>query len=116
MVVPGLSNPVPADSEQVARLTAALLDKGIPAQTPGVLLLSGGQPLEQACSHLEAIASHPGHSWRVTYGFSRPLVASAAEAWVRTQDAAETGRLLLENCRRASESVAAALAAGGARS
>ena len=116
MVVPGLTNPVPADSQQVARLTTALLDKGIPAQTPGVLLLSGGQPLDQACSHLEAIASDPGHSWRVTYGFSRPLVASAAEAWVRTEDAAESGRILLQNCRRASESVAAALAAGGARS
>ncbi|HET6986445.1 MAG TPA: class I fructose-bisphosphate aldolase [Kribbella sp.] len=116
MVMPGLSNPVPADSEQVARLTVALLEKGVPAQTPGVLLLSGGQPLDQACSHLEAIAADAGQPWRVTYGFSRALIAAAAEAWVRTEDAAESGRILLQNCRRASESVAAALVSSGARS
>ena len=116
MVIPGLSNPVRADSDQVARLTVGLLEKGVPAQTPGVLLLSGGQPLDQACAHLHAIAADPGHPWQVTYGFSRSLVAAAAEAWRRAEDTAESGRVLLQNCQRASESVAAALVSGGARS
>ncbi|MEV0799594.1 class I fructose-bisphosphate aldolase [Kribbella sp. NPDC050281] len=113
MVVPGLTNPVPADSEQVARRTVALLEKGVPAQTPGVLLLSGGQPLDRACAHLEAIASVPGQPWRVTFGFSRPLIAAAAEAWSRDAD---YERVLLDNCRQASEAVAAALVSGGAAS
>lgn len=117
MVTPGLSHPVPADSEQVARLTLDLLAKGVPAETPGVLLLSGGQPLDQACAHLRAItslASSAGHPWRVTFGFSRPLLATAAEAWGRAHD--EGSRILLENCRQAGESVAAALVADGAGS
>ncbi|MFI6830126.1 class I fructose-bisphosphate aldolase [Kribbella sp. NPDC050241] len=113
MVVPGLTNPVPADSEQVARRTVALLEKGVPAQTPGVLLLSGGQPLDRACAHLEAIASVPGQPWRVTFGFSRPLISAAAEAWSR---GADYERVLLDNCRQASEAVAAALVSGGAAS
>jgi fructose-bisphosphate aldolase class 1 len=113
MIVPGLSNPVPADSEQVARRTVALLEKGVPAQTPGVLLLSGGQPLDRACAHLEAIAAVPGRPWRVSFGFSRPLIAAAAEAWARDAD---YGRILLDNCKHASDSVAAALVSGGAAS
>ncbi|MFG1628058.1 class I fructose-bisphosphate aldolase [Kribbella sp. NPDC049227] len=113
MVVPGLTNPVPADSQQVARRTVALLEKGVPAQTPGVLLLSGGQPLDRACAHLEAIASVPGQPWRVTFGFSRPLIAAAAEAWGRDAD---YKRVLLDNCKQAGDSVAAALVSGGTAS
>src|SRR6266536_1867387 len=103
MVVPGISNPVTADSEEVARRTVGLLEKGVPAETPGVLLLSGGQPLDQACMYLEAVASDPGHPWRVTFAFSRSLIAAAASAWV--QDG-EWERILLQSCRRASQSVA----------
>ncbi len=111
MVVPGISNPVTADSEEVARRTVGLLEKGVPAETPGVLLLSGGQPLDQACMYLEAVASDPGHPWRVTFAFSRSLIAAAASAWV--QDG-EWERILLQSCRRASQSVA--LVSNGAAS
>jgi len=103
MVVPGVSNPVRADSDDVARRTLGLLEKGVPAQTPGVLLLSGGQPLDQACTYLSAVASDTSHPWRVTFAFSRPLIAAAAEAWA--QDGEWEG-VLLQSCRRASESVA----------
>lgn len=117
MITPGLSHPSPADPEQVARLTVELLDRGLPSGTPGVLLLSGGQPLDQACANLRAVASLASSSpWRVTFGFSRPLVATAAEAWGRAHDDAESGRILLQNCKQAGESVAAALVAGGAGS
>ncbi|MEV5966384.1 class I fructose-bisphosphate aldolase [Kribbella sp. NPDC051952] len=119
MITPGRSNPVAVDSSQVARLTVDLLAKGLLPGMPGVLLLSGGQPLDQACAHLREIAvlaSHEQQPWQVTFGFSRPLVATAAQAWGSEHDDAESARVLLQNCRQAGESVAAALVAGGAGS
>ena len=113
MIAPGLSNPVPADPDEVARRTVALLDKGMPPETPGVLLLSGGRPLDQACAYLQAIVSDQSHPWHVTFGFSRPLLTAAADAWVRAED---WEHILLDNCRRAGESVTAALVSGGAAS
>jgi len=115
MVVPGASHPVPAAPEQVARLTLGVLDNGLPEGTPGVLLLSGGQPLEHACANLQAVCSLAAERrtpWRVTFGFSRPLVTAAAAALGSTANDAEARDLLLRDCLSASESSVGELAAG----
>jgi fructose-bisphosphate aldolase class I len=102
MVVPGLSHPSPAAPEQVARQTMQLLEWALPSGTPGVLLLSGGQSLDQACANLSAIsalAAERGLPWQVTFGFSRALVAASSG----DDDAAA----LVQSARQASESTAA---------
>jgi fructose-bisphosphate aldolase class I len=107
MVVAGLSNPSPAAPDQVARQTVQLLEWGLPSGTPGVLLLSGGQSLDQACANLSAVSAlavRRGVPWRVTFGFSRALVAAAGGA---LGDDAAARQLLLQSARRASESTAA---------
>jgi fructose-bisphosphate aldolase class I len=109
MVVAGQSHPSTAAPEHVARLTVQLLERGLPSGTPGVLLLSGGQSLDQACANLgavSALAAQRGMPWRVTFGFSRALVAATSGAL--GEDAAAR-KLLVQSARRASESTAAAL-------
>ncbi|GAB6984908.1 class I fructose-bisphosphate aldolase [Nocardioides pyridinolyticus] len=106
MVVAGEADPEPHDPHQVADLTLTVLDRCLPG-TAGVLLLSGGQPLDRACANLRAIsalASRRPEPWPVTFGFSRPLVRGAAEAF-RLGDTVEAARLLVETARRASESL-----------
>jgi fructose-bisphosphate aldolase class I len=115
MVVPGPLHPKPADPDQVARLTIGVLENGVPEGSPGVLLLSGGQPLEQACANLRAVASLAAARrtpWRVTFGFSRPLITAAAAALVRAENDAEAHQLLVQDCRRASESLVDELVPG----
>jgi fructose-bisphosphate aldolase class 1 len=104
MVVAGLSNPATAAPEHVARRTVQLLEWGLPNGTPGVLLLSGGQSLDQASANLSAVSAlavRRGVPWRVTFGFSRALVAAA-----KGSDDAAARKLLVESARRASESTA----------
>ena len=106
MVVAGEADPAPKDPQQVADLTLTVLERCLPG-TAGVLLLSGGQPLDRACGNLRAIsalASRRSDPRPVTFGFSRPLVGAAAEAF-SVGDIVEAARLLVENARRASESL-----------
>ena len=89
----------------VDRQTLQLLEWALPSGTPGVLLLSGGQSLDQACANLGAVSAHAvrrGVPWRVTFGFSRALVAAASGS-----DSAAARKLLVQSARRASESTAA---------
>jgi len=107
MVVPGLAHPAGAEPAQVARTTLRTLSAGLPQDTPGVLLLSGGQPLEQACENLQAItgrAAEQGVSWRVSHAFSRAIVAPAATAF-RRQGPDDAGRELVAACRRAGDAL-----------
>ena len=107
MVIPGQSHPVAVDPGQVARLTVQVMERCVPSETPGVLLLSGGQSLDRACANLHAVtalAAERAVPWRVTFGFSRPLVSAAAGAG----DEDEARRLLVHSARCASESLATA--------
>lgn len=107
MVVTGQSHPSPAEPDQVARRTVQLLERCLPAGTPGVLLLSGGQSPDQACANLgavSALAATRDAPWRVTFGFSRALVAGVVGV---PEDTAR--RALVQNARRASGSMAPAL-------
>jgi fructose-bisphosphate aldolase class 1 len=109
MVVAGLSHPSPAAPDQVALQTLQLLEWALPSGTPGVLLLSGGQSLDQACANLSAVsalAAKQGVPWRVTFGFSRALVAAASGA--PGDDDAAARKLLVQSARLASESTATA--------
>ena len=109
MVVAGLSHPSPAAPDQVARQTVQLLEWALPSGTPGVLLLSGGQSLDQACANLgavSALAAKRAVPWRVTFGFSRALMAAAGGA--PGGDDATARKLLVQSARRASESTTVA--------
>ncbi|GAA1127097.1 class I fructose-bisphosphate aldolase [Nocardioides aquiterrae] len=106
MVVAGEADPEPHDPQQVAALTLLVLERCLPG-TAGVLLLSGGQPLDRACANLRAIsalAARRARPWPVTFSFCRPLVRDAAQAF-SNGDTAEAARLVVESARRASESL-----------
>lgn len=110
MVVPGLNNPSQADPLVIARTTLRVLERSLPEQLGGVLLLSGGQPLATACANLAAIASlarERSVPWQLSFGFSRALFDAAAEVLqnqASTTD--EAGDQLIRSCRRAGESLA----------
>src|SRR5262245_20500022 len=103
MVLPAHDHPLQADPQEVATATLRVLERGLPSGVAGVLLLSGGQPLPQACANLGAVAAlaeERSVPWRLTFGFSRALFEAAATA---TEDAAGE---LVQSCRLASESLA----------
>lgn len=106
-VVPGLAHPVEADPQRVARATLRVLERALPDGLPGVLILSGGRPLHQACASLSAItslAAERSAPWRITFGFSRPLFAASVGVIDGHSSVAAEDKLV-ESCREASESV-----------
>jgi fructose-bisphosphate aldolase class I len=105
MIVAGVAHPEPTEPEQAAELTVEVLERCLPTGIGGVLLLSGGQPLDRACANLRAVsalAALRAVPWRVTFGFSRSLVSAAAGVF---DDPANAGRLLVESARLAGESL-----------
>lgn len=116
MVVAGMAHPQRTESGLVADLTVSMLQRCLPADTGGVLLLSGGQPLERACENLRAIsalATERAVPWRVTFGFSRPLISAAAESFDSQGDNPEVSQQLLSSARLASEALVSALVPSG---
>ena len=117
MVVAGMAHPQRTDPDLVADLTVSMLQRCVPAETGGVLLLSGGQPLERACSNLRAIsalAAERAVPWRLTFGFSRPLISAAAESFDSQSDNPEVSQQqLVSSARLASEALASSLVPTG---
>lgn len=117
MVVAGVAHRSPTEPGLVADLTMAMLERCVPDQIGGVLLLSGGQSLEGACTNLAAVSALAAKSsvpWPLSFGFSRPLVSAAAEVFNdEADDQPEARRLLVDSARLASESLAASFVTNG---
>jgi fructose-bisphosphate aldolase class I len=117
MVVAGVAHPAPTEPSLVADLTMTMLERCVPHEIGGVLLLSGGQSLDRACTNLEAVsalAAERAVPWPLSYGFSRALVTAAAEVFSdEADDQTEARRLLLDSARHASEALAPSRVANG---
>jgi fructose-bisphosphate aldolase, class I len=81
MVVSGKNNKRQAGVEEVAERTVRVLRRTVPASSPGVVFLSGGQSDESATAHLNAMAAMKGLPWPLTFSYSRALQNPALKTW-----------------------------------
>ncbi len=110
MVLAGDRGPPQTPPDDVARATLRVISKSVPNDVPGVVFLSGGQPLDQACANLSTITSLARQlelPQRFTFGYARALVAGTLEAW---PDAEVVQRAFVAACRRAGQPVSSASA------
>ena len=86
MVLPGLTCPKQASTDEVAEATLICLRRHVPAAVPGIAFLSGGQSPELASARLDAmnlrVMAAPFHyPWAVTFSFARAIQQPALEIW-----------------------------------
>jgi fructose-bisphosphate aldolase class I len=86
MVLPGTSCSTQESVDEVADATVKCLMRFVPADIPGIALLSGGQSGELASARLNAMHVHyraPDSSlpWALTFSFGGALLHPALEIW-----------------------------------
>jgi len=82
MVVSGKLCPVQAGIAEVAEKTVRCLRSTVPAIIPGIVFLSGGQSVELATAHLNAMnAAHPSLPWPLSFSYGRALQEPCLKAW-----------------------------------
>lgn len=102
MVLPGLSCPEQASTEEVADSTVKCLLRSVPAAVPGITFLSGGQPSEMASERLNAMnATFKSRlPWELSFSFARAIQQPAMEIWKGKQEnAASAQQALLHRAR-----------------
>jgi len=94
MALPGKESGKEMRAPDVARETVRALKATVPAETAGIVFLSGGQTPRQATENLNAIANSPNLPWPVTFSYSRAIEEPVLAAWrgqeenrARAQDA-----------------------------
>ena len=106
MVLPGLSCPKQETVDDVADATVRCLLRAVPAATPGIAFLSGGQSGELASAHLNAmnVRFKSRMPWGLAFSFARAIQQPALEIW-RGEDAhvlaAQQALLHRARCNRA---------------
>jgi fructose-bisphosphate aldolase class I len=106
MVVAGAKCPEQPPVEEVAAANLRVLLAHVPEAVPGIAFLSGGQPPEQATTHLAAIAAQ-STPWKITFSFGRALVDPALRAWAGDPDRWKDGQAALDERVRANSAVLA---------
>ena len=106
MVLPGLTCPTSATSDEVANTTVKSLWRTVPAAVPGIAFLSGGQPSEQATARLNLMnIRFKGHlPWALSFSFARAIQQPALEIWRGWEinvGAAQAALLHRARCNRA---------------
>lgn len=81
MVISGNKNFSRADAPTVAKFTVDVLKNCVPADTAGVVFLSGGQSSEEATNNLREIAKLEPLPWQIAFSFSRALQNDALHVW-----------------------------------
>jgi fructose-bisphosphate aldolase class I len=81
MIVSGKKSARQSSVEEVARRTVAVLKDCVPASTPGIAFLSGGQSDEEATAHLDAMNRIGGLPWKLTFSYGRALQQAPLSAW-----------------------------------
>lgn len=110
MVLPGDAHRHQPAPTEVAAATLGVLEETVPPQVAGVAFLSGGQPVGRATTNLAAIvaaARQQGLPWRMTFAFTRALVAESVAAWAcHPESVPQAQRELVQSCRAAAQAVA----------
>ncbi len=110
MVLPGAAHGHQPMPEEVAAATLRVLEETVPRQVAGVAFLSGGQPVGRATTNLAAItlaARRRRLPWRITFAFTRALVAESVTAWAGDPESVpHAQRELVQSCRAAAQAVA----------
>lgn len=81
MAVSGKDAPGRAEPHEVATRTVNALETAVPAETAGVVFLSGGQSPEEATANFNAIARREPLPWPITFSFSRALQSPVLDEW-----------------------------------
>ena len=81
MALPGKESGTPIHAPDVARETIAALRASVPAETGGVVFLSGGQTPVQATENLNAMAQYKDLPWPITFSYSRAIEEPVLDAW-----------------------------------
>lgn len=103
MVLPGKDSGQPIVHEAVAEATAKVLRENVPAETGGVVFLSGGQASGDAIANLNEIAKRGPYPWGVTFSYSRALQDPVLKYWAEHQaDTAEAQAIFIRQLQKAS--------------
>jgi len=83
MVLPGADCSKQAEIEEVAEATVSCLLRAVPAAVPAVAFLSGGQSVELASTHLNAmnVRFKSRLPWALAFSFARAIQQPALEIW-----------------------------------
>ncbi|MXN77095.1 fructose-bisphosphate aldolase class I [Burkholderia sp. 4701] len=81
MVVAGNTHATQPPPAEVAAATVRLLRSVVPAEVPGIFLLSGGQTPEEATAHLDAMNRIAGRPWLLSFSYGRALQEPPLAAW-----------------------------------
>lgn len=83
---------------EVVAATLEVLYQSVPHDVPGIAFLSGGQPDEDAVTHLRLLNAKK-HPWRLTFSYGRGLQSQALKIWaIGDKDGAQ--KMLLEQSKR----------------
>ena len=97
MVLPGGESGRKATPAEVARATLTVFRRAVPAATPTINFLSGGQSAVESTENLHAINAAPGEKpWTLSFSYGRGLQAPALAAWggkVENEEAAQAAFL-----------------------
>lgn len=118
MVLPGDAHRHQPLPDEVAATTLGVLVETVPPEVAGVAFLSGGQSIGRATTNLAALtaaARDQSRTWRLTFAFTRALVAESVTAWTCDRESVpQAQRELVQSCRAAAQAVS--LTAGRAAS
>ncbi len=90
-----------AEPEEVAEATLKVLKRTVPAATPSINFLSGGQGAEEATANLNAINQLRGNApWQLSISYGRALQQPALHAWLgKPENVAAAQAALLKRAR-----------------
>lgn len=101
MVISGKNAVRAATEQEVARQTVKCLKENVPAETAGVVFLSGGQSDEQSTVHLN-LMHQLGEAlpWPLSFSYGRGIQQSALKAWAANRsDVLGAQKLLVHRAR-----------------
>ena len=96
MVIPGKDCPDQASVEDVADYTVQCLKSAVPAASPGIVFLSGGQSDEDATAHLNEMNKQENLPWPLSFSYGRAMQSAALKIW---------GQDIVNNVAKAQETV-----------
>lgn len=105
MVLPGKDSGVTAAPLEVAEATLRSLKKSVPAETGGIVFLSGGQSPDEATNNLNEIIKRKGDiPWPISFSYSRALQNEAMEAWAgKDENIQAAQKVFLERLEKVSK-------------
>ncbi len=96
MIMSAYDASAPADVEEVASRTLAVLHRTVPAAVPGIVFLSGGQSDEKASEHLNAMNNMGEQPWELSFSYGRALQGVPLNTWKGQESNAASARAAYE--------------------